>query len=108
MFESKNTVGLFLLGLLICIGLVATGLVMGRAVFQFKAAERYVTVKGLAEREVDADLVIWPVSFADTGNDLAALHDRVESKQQSILAFLEESGIRDGEISVNPPVITDF
>lgn len=108
MQKEKTSGGLFFLGLFLCLGLIISGWLLSRAVYSIKAADRYVTVKGLAEREVDADLVIWPVSFTETGNDLAELHERINSKQQAIQLFLTESGITQGEISTNPPVVTDF
>jgi hypothetical protein len=108
MQKEKTSGGLFILGLFLCLGLIISGWLLSRAVYSIKAADRYVTVKGLAEREVDADLVIWPVSFTETGNDLAELHERINSKQQAIQLFLTESGITQGEISTNPPVVTDF
>jgi len=102
MQKEKTSGGLFFLGLFLCLGLIISGWLLSRAVYSIKAADRYVTVKGLAEREVDADLVIWPVSFTETGNDLAELHERINSKQQAIQLFLTESGITQGEISTNP------
>lgn len=108
MQEKKTSGGLFFLGLFLCLGLIVSGWLLSRAVYSIKAADRYVTVKGLAEREVDADLIIWPVSFTETGNDLSELYERINSKQQAIQSFLTESGITQGEISTNPPVVTDF
>jgi uncharacterized protein len=66
------------LGALLAVGLAAAGALVGSALYRARAAERYVTVKGLSEREVPADLVIWPVVFSVTGDDLAALQGRVE------------------------------
>ncbi|MDW7771278.1 MAG: SIMPL domain-containing protein [Desulfobulbaceae bacterium] len=108
MADEKTSGGLFFLGFFLCLAIILSSWLMSRALYSIKAAERYVTVKGLAEREVDADLVIWPVSFFETGNDLAMLHETINSKQQAVRLFLTENGIRQEEISVNPPVITDF
>lgn len=106
--EEKSAGGLFFLGFFLCLGVVLASWLLSRAVYSIKAADRYVTVKGLAEREVDADLVIWPVSFIETGNDLVLLQETISSKQQAVRLFLTESGIGQEEISVNPPVVTDF
>jgi len=106
--DKKNGGGVFFLGFFLCLGLIVSSWILGKALYSVKAADRYVTVKGLAEKEVDADLVIWPVSFTEAGNELAELQERTNSKQQAILTFLTTSGIRPDDISVNPPVVTDF
>jgi len=106
--EERSSGGLFFLGLFLCLGVVLSSWLLSRAVYSIKAADRYVAVKGLAEREIDADLVIWPVSFLEAGNDLALLYETINSKQQAVRAFLTGNGISPEEISVNPPVVTDF
>lgn len=108
MQEKKTSGSLLFLGLFLCLGLVLSSWLLSKAVYSIKAADCYVTVKGLAEKEVDADLVIWPVSFTEAGNDLAVLYERINSKQQAIQLFLTESGVTPDEISTNPPVVTDF
>ncbi len=106
--RQSSTAGSFILGLLLCIGLLGASLIAGKALLNFKAADRYVTVKGLAEREIDADLVIWPVSFAETGNDLQNLYHQIHGKQDTVIRFLVDNGIKTTAISTNPPDITDF
>ena len=49
-------------GILIAIGLAVGGYFIGNGLLQARSADRHVTVKGLAEREVAANLVIWPKS----------------------------------------------
>lgn len=106
--EEKNTGGLFFLGFFLCLGLIISSWLLGKSFYELKAADRFVTVKGLAQREADADLVIWPVSFTEAGNDLAQLYDGIDLKRQAVMSFLTENGITADEISANSPVITDF
>jgi hypothetical protein len=96
-----------ILGGCILLGLSMLGYLLGKAVIEFKEYERSVTVKGLAEREVPADIVIWPISFTEAGNDLAELYQSLETGTGNIKAFLREKGIQPAEISVSPPSITD-
>ncbi len=67
-----------------------------------------MTVKGLAEKEVEADKVTWPVQFKEMGNDLPELYDRIALKQQQIKTFLLKNGIKVNEIEVNAPKVIDM
>ena len=65
--------------------------------------DREVTVRGLAEREVHANKVTWPMTYRIAGNDLATIYDRVSANNAKIVKFLTSNGISPDEISVNPP-----
>jgi hypothetical protein len=96
-----------ILGLALVIGLVALGVLLGNAAWRVKTLERTVVVKGLSEREVPADIVIWPVSFQVADNDLNAFFESVAEKNATITAFLEEQGLGRDEWSIAPPVVID-
>ena len=66
----EDRVAAALLGGLVAVGLAAGGGLVGRALYRIKAAERYVTVRGLSEREVAANLAMWPMTFGVAGDDL--------------------------------------
>jgi hypothetical protein len=93
--------------LLLALGVAAAGGFVGRGLFEARATERTVTVKGLAEREVDADLAFWPISFTATANDLAAAQARIDRDAERIRAFLRERGFEDAEVEAGPPLVTD-
>jgi len=93
--------------LILALGLVVAASVMGDAVRDFRLADRFVEVKGLAEREVMADLAIWPVSYMVSANTLEGLSAELERNDQAVLAYLAFHGFQTGEISRNPPRITD-
>ena len=69
--------------------------------------DRFVSVKGLAEREVLADRVVWPLSFNEVGNDMHQLYDLIETKQRTIVNFLKQNGIKDDEITISAPSVLD-
>jgi len=106
--ERSSIAGPALLGLLVGGGVAVAGLSASGAVKELRAAQRYVTVKGLAEREVDADLAIWPVSFQETADDLAALQRRVDERREAVAAFLVEAGFRREDLSFGAPRIQDL
>lgn len=105
--DGNSSRGFAVLGISIGLGIIIAGLSMSIAFYNTRATERYVTVKGLAERNVDADLAIWPITFKETGNDLAALYSTVQLKRQIIRQFLLESGFEEPEISLSAPSIRD-
>lgn len=86
----------------------AAGLWIGEGLQRIKSGDRYVTVKGLAEREVPADLVVWPITFNETGNDLTALNQQSQTHARLIAEFLKAQGLGDAEQALSTPKIQDF
>ena len=72
-----------------------------------KSYDRCVTVKGLCEKEVMADKVIWPIIYKQGGNELGTLYNTVQEMNRTIIEFLKEAGVTDDEITVNAPSILD-
>jgi len=96
------------LGAFLFAGLVALGLVLGRAALKVKALERKVVVKGLSEREMPADIAIWPITFQEASNDLNGLFETVQEKNEQIVSFIKGHGLSPGEITTNPPSVVDL
>ena len=105
--QQNDRISAFILGAFICIGLAVLGYLLGNAAIEFKQYERSVTVKGLSEREYDADIVIWPIQFTVAGNDLETLYNSIEEDTSQIKTFLGNSGIDVEEITFSSPAITD-
>lgn len=96
-----------ILGVCILLGLSSLGALLGSAALEYKQLDRTVTVKGLSEREYQADIVIWPIQFAVASNDLGSLYSELDQNAAMIRDFLTEKGIHADEISYAAPVITD-
>ncbi len=96
-----------ILGMFIFFGLAALGYLLGNAAIEFKQFDRSVTVKGLSEREQDADIVIWPIEFTAAGNDLESLYSVLDGNTAKIKTFLTSHGIDPVEITFASPAITD-
>lgn len=99
--------GKFYSGLFIMVGLVVLGLMMPRAVDRFRSFDRIVNVKGLCEKEVKADKVIWPVVYRVMANDIQTVYDQTDRNNAEIMAFLKAGGIDETEITVSVPEISD-
>lgn len=106
--QNFNRSSAVILGLALVLGLASLGYLLGNAALAVKGMERTVVVKGLSEREVPADVAIWPVSFQVAGNDLDTVYKTVESNVATIRAFLINHGITAEEISLTPPQVTDL
>ena len=90
--------------IIIAIGLV----ILGGSIEDGIEKERMVTVKGLAEMEVPANKVTWPLVYKEVGNDLGTLYDKIKTTNRTIINFLKNKGIAENEISVNAPEIIDM
>ena len=94
-------------GLFIMVGLIVLGVMMPRAVDRYRSFDRTVNVKGLCEKEVKADKVIWPVVYKVMANDIQSVYDQTDGNNAVIIDFLKSGGIDSSEITVSVPEISD-
>lgn len=66
-----------------------------------------VTVKGLAEREVQANLALWPLHFTVTGDALGEVQQRIDQQAQTVRTFLTDAGFKPDAITLTSPEVTD-
>lgn len=95
-------------GVCVAIGIASVGVSLKAGIDHFVDRDRVVTVKGLAERNVQADYVIWPVTFRVTGNDLSALYEKAQTQSEEIRNFLISQGIKAQDISQGTPSVQDL
>src|SRR5690625_4722033 len=86
--KDKSEIGAIILGIAIFLGLVAVGYYIRSAAISFKQFERVVTVKGLAEQEHLADIVIWPIQFSETGNSLDGTFIALDNSAKQVEQFM--------------------
>lgn len=103
----KNSLNAFVLGIFIFLGFTSLGYFIGNSAIKFKEYERTVTVKGLSEREVQADIVLWPIQFTSAGNSLKDIYAEIDQNTKKITEFLIAEGIGNAAISRTTPSITD-
>ena len=99
--------GKFYSGLFIMVGLVMLGMMFPRAVEKYRSYDRTVNVKGLCEKEVKADKVIWPVVYKVMANDIQSIYDQTDRSNETIVDFLKAGGIDVSEMTVSVPQISD-
>lgn len=105
--NERNIISAVLLGTLLCVGLATMGLLLSEGIIKFRDMERVVSVKGLSERDMPADVAIWPIRFSEMSNDLSELYGSLESKNDKVNNFLRQQGFKVDEISVSVPAIQD-
>lgn len=105
--KANETGQAALLGGLIALGLIWGGSYLKDAVQIWKQSDRVVSVKGLAEREVQADLVLWPLSFSVSADSLESLYTAIDKDRGNITGFLLQQGFELSELSFSAPVVND-
>jgi hypothetical protein len=102
--NDKKTGWMRLAGMaLVAAGIFFLGLFIKSGIDNIAYRDRNVTVRGLAERQVQADFVTWPITYNVAGDNLMALYDQITQYNGIIVNFLTSNGIDKSEISVNPP-----
>jgi len=105
--SEKSSGGTAPLGVLLAIGLILGGWVLGSQIKATRLGDRYVTVRGLVERQVKSDLAIWTISYKEAGDDLHAVYDKTEADKKAILQFLAQQGIQPSEIELGVVQVVD-
>lgn len=78
-----------------------------KALSDFKTLERSVSVKGLSQKDVEADTLIFLIKFTRSNNNLTNLYEELEQDKENIIKFLKEQSVKENEISYNSPNIID-
>lgn len=112
MSRSNEPTGLsplaaLVLGVCIALGLAALGGLLGQSALRFKEYERTVTVKGLSEREVPANIVLWPIQFTVSDNDLSRLHATLDAQATQIRDALVARSISPSAITLGASSVID-
>lgn len=81
-------------------GITLGGFFPGYYYYKSKMNLNFVTVKGLSEMDVRADLGVWDIKYVVTGNDLSAAQSQMEKQQKTIIAFLNKFGFNETEVAV--------
>ena len=94
--------------MLMAASIVIFGCLLKSAVAGLRESQRSVTVRGLSERDVEADKVIWPLTYRIVGDDLPALYNTMEQYNTDIVDFLMKYEISKEDISAAIPTVTDL
>ena len=76
------------------------GLCMVWTVKTLKSYDNTVRVRGLCEKEVPADRVVWRINYSEKSNALADLRSTIRRNNDIIVDLLKQAGFSDDEIKV--------
>ncbi|MBO7123926.1 MAG: SIMPL domain-containing protein [Treponema sp.] len=101
--ESKNIFG----SVLCAVALIVSAAIISFGFKTIAKPDRTVSVRGLAEREVDADLAVWPLTYKIGSNYMSEIQSELNSKTAAVLEYLKGFGLDESDWTVQAPEITD-
>jgi len=93
--------------IILALGIALAGAFAGGGFVRAKQAERYVTVKGVAEQQARADLAIWPLKVIAADNDLATANTKLQSSVGRIRNVLGRHGVDTTQLTLQEFAVRD-
>lgn len=93
--------------IILAAGIALGGCFIGRGFYKSRGVDRYVTVKGLAEVSITADMAFWPIRFSVSDNDLTIAMSSIRDNERIVRQFLTDHGLNDADITVNNFEVSD-
>ena len=89
-------------------GIALGGYFIGNSFLKTRLQDRYVTVKGVSEREVAANLAIWNITIKATGNNLNEVNNKINTDRNTVMDFLIKQGFQTDEVEIGSYLVTDL
>lgn len=97
----------FVPALILAVGVAVGGALIGRGFERSHLNDRYVTVRGVSEREARADLAIWPLQIVAADNDLDRAHTRLQTSIATVRTFLSRNRLDTTSAELQNFSVTD-
>ena len=94
--------------ILLAAAIALAGWFVGNGFLKSRTADRYVTVKGVSEQDVKADVAFWAIKFSATDNNLQTVQNRIKESYRKILLFLKKQGIDEDKIEIQRLNVVDL
>lgn len=94
-------------GGLLALGMLGGGALIGQGIVNARVGDRSVSVRGLAERNVKADLAILPIRFTASGDVLAEVQGRIDADLAIVRQFLTAQGYPADTVSLGRLEVAD-
>lgn len=95
-------------GALIGLGLALAGLFVSFGLADIRRGNAVVTVRGVAERDVQADLGTWTIATQANGSDLAIVQGKADADATSVRTFLAANGFTPAEIQPRGSSVSQY
>lgn len=104
---DRNLAAAGVLGGLLAVGMAGAGAFIGSGIVNAQTGNRQVTVRGLAERDVVADLAVLNLSFRAANDDLPAAQGKIDRDLALVRAFLTRQGYPEDAVSIGRLQVLD-
>ncbi len=105
---GSNKSAPFISAAILALGVTIGGYLLGDGLRRSRMADRAVTVRGLAERDVTADLATWTINYSEQGTDFPAVQGAIDQDTRTITDFLRRAGFRPGDVSTAGVSVNQF
>lgn len=93
---------------LLTFGLLGGGYLLGDGLKRAKAADRSVTVRGLAERDVTANLATWSISYSATGFDLPTVRAEIDNNTRELRTYFADLGFKSDALTATGAGVNQY
>ncbi|MEZ5707551.1 MAG: SIMPL domain-containing protein [Burkholderiaceae bacterium] len=103
-----NPVFRLIAAVMVAAGLAAAGFFVSNGLERFRMSDRSVTVKGLAEKDVESDFAVWTLSFRRAGAEFNGVQQALTADREKVMAFLTARGFTAEEVQARPLQVQDL
>ncbi len=85
--------------IILAVALIIFGFFVGRGLQKFNRQERTISVRGLAEKEVQANVAVWKIHYNVSSDRIEQVRKELPEVQSALQDFLTRQGFATEEIS---------
>lgn len=99
--NTSNKNGLFLLGISLASGIIIASIILAVTLSNIKMADKTITVKGYAEKNITSDLAIWNGTISVRSSEMTLAYDKLQKDISKFINFLQSKGIESSKITTS-------
>lgn len=95
-----------IIGFFCAVGLGFSGYFIGYSLQRFSGNNKFITVRGIGERNIKANHATWSIGFSVVETNMPQAMNSFRTTTAAIKDFLKEYEFEENEISVRPPQVS--